>query len=481
MSSGDDSANWAGEIDVGAAYSSVAGEWTVPGVAASSTLEVASSWVGIGGDGITTLIQVGTDSVSDYGSTTYVAWYELLPATAITIPKPVSPGDAMAATIEETSTDRWYVSIEDVTKGWSATATFTYTAGPASSAEWITERPYTSRTRALATLADFGSVRFHDLRANGADVTTTALTAVEMANPTGQIVAYPAGVTTATTGSFTDYYGAPSTSTPSSPGLTTPPEAAPTVTGVTPSSGPTAGGTVVTVTGADLVSGATVRFGTKAATHVTVVSPTRITATSPAHSAGPADVTVTIPGGTSAPSPAAVFEYLAPKTTSVSLHEGPTAGGTVVTVTGADFVPGATVRFGTKAATHVTVVSPTRITATSPAHTAGPADVTVTIPGGTSAPSPAAVFEYLAPRVTSVSLHEGPTAGGTVVTVTGADFVSGATVRFGTKAATHVTVVSPTRITATSPAHTAGPVDVTVTIPGGTSTASPADVFRYLR
>ncbi len=475
----DESANWAGEIDLGSTYSSVAGRWTVPAVVPSSAVEVASNWVGIGGDGITQLIQVGTDSVSGDGSTTYVAWYELLPATAITIREPVSPGDEMSASIEETSANRWFISIEDVTKGWTATGTFSYTAGRASSAEWITERPYTETSRTLATLADFGSVRFDNLRANGAAVATAALTPVEMANPTGKIVAYPGKPTTTTTGNFTVYYGGPSTSTSSTPRVPTPPKTAPIVTGVSPSSGPTAGGTAVTVIGSNFVAGATVRFGTKAATHVTVTGATRITATSPPHTAGSTRVTVTTSGGTSVAS-AAEFSYLAPKVTSVTLHNGPTAGGTVVTVIGSNFVAGATVRFGTKAATHVTVTGATRITATSPPHTAGSVDVTVTIPGGTSVASPAALFEYLAPRVTSVSLHEGPTSGGTVVTITGSNFVRGATVRFGTRAATHVTVVSPTRIMATSPTHTAGSVDVTVTIAGGKSMATPADKFRYL-
>ncbi len=477
---GGESANWAGEIDVGGTYTSVVGKWTVPAVVPSSTPEVASSWVGIGGDGITELIQVGTDSVSIAGSTTYVAWFELLPATAVTIPEPVSPGDAMAATIEETSTDRWVVSIEDLTKGWTVTKAFSYTAGSASSAEWITERPYTARTRRLVTLADFGSVRFHDLRANGVVVPTTALAAVEMANPTGQVVAFPGKVTSTTTGSFTAYYGAPSTSTPSPPGVTPAPTAAPTVTSVLPSSGPTAGGTIVTIVGSNFAAGATVRFGSAAATDVAVVSASKIMATSPARTAGSVRVMVTTPNGTSLATSADLFEYLAPKVTSVSLHEGPTAGGTIVTIVGSNFAAGATVRFGTKPAARVTVVSATRITATSPAHGAGSVRVIVTIPGGTSIATSADLFEYLAPKVTSVSRHEGPTAGGTVVTITGADFVRGATVRFGTKPAAHVTVVSATRITATSPAHGAGSVRVTVTIPGGTSLATPADDFRYL-
>ena len=57
--------------------------------------------------------------------------------------------------------------------------------------------------------------------------------------------------------------------------------AAPTVTGLAPSTGPVAGGTTVTITGTGFTKTATVSFGTTAATKVTVTSPTTIVATSP--------------------------------------------------------------------------------------------------------------------------------------------------------------------------------------------------------
>jgi hypothetical protein len=75
---------------------------------------------------------------------------------------------------------------------------------------------------------------------------------------------------------------------------------------------------------------------------------------------------------------------------------------------------------------------------------------------------------YTVPTVTAASPATGPIAGGTSVTITGTGFVSGATVNFGTTPAAGVTVNSATSITATSPAGSAGVVDVTVTTPGGT-------------
>ena len=49
------------------------------------------------------------------------------------------------------------------------------------------------------------------------------------------------------------------------------------------------------------------------------------------------------------------------------------------------------------------------------------------------------------------------------MTITGTNFVAGATVTFGGTAATNVVVVSSTTITATTPAHAVGAVTVTVT------------------
>jgi uncharacterized repeat protein (TIGR01451 family) len=72
-----------------------------------------------------------------------------------------------------------------------------------------------------------------------------------------------------------------------------------------------------------------------------------------------------------------------------------------------------------------------------------------------------------APAVASILPGSGPTAGGTAVTIAGSDFQPGATVTLGGAAATGVAVTSPGAITATTSAHTAGPVDVVVTNPDG--------------
>ena len=157
----------------------------------------------------------------------------------------------------------------------------------------------------------------------------------------------------------------------------------------------------------------------------------------------------------------------------MSPNNGSVAGGTAVTITGTNFATGATVKFGSAAATNVVVVNSTTITATTPAGSAGAATVTVTNPGGQSG-SLTNGFTYIGqPTVSSVSPNNGPTAGGTAVTITGTNFAAGATVTFGSAAATNVVVVNSTTITATTPAGSAGAVTVTVTNSGGRAGAWP--------
>ena len=124
----------------------------------------------------------------------------------------------------------------------------------------------------------------------------------------------------------------------------------PTVTSLTPNTGPTSGGTSVVIAGTGFVSGATVKFGALSAASVTVNSPTSITAVSPATiTPGTVSVIVTTSGGDSTPAGAQgtaaddfTYTTVAPTITSLSPTTGTTAGGTSVTITGTGFGTGAT-------------------------------------------------------------------------------------------------------------------------------------------
>jgi len=82
-------------------------------------------------------------------------------------------------------------------------------------------------------------------------------------------------------------------------------------------------------------------------------------------------------------------------------------------------------------------------------------------------------------RVASIGPVNGPTAGGTTVTIRGYGFVAGATVTIGGVAATGVSVTSPTSLTAVTGAHATGLVDVTVNVPTAPYPATLAQSFFY--
>ena len=253
------------------------------------------------------------------------------------------------------------------------------------------------------------------------------------------------------------------------------------VSGISPSAGLAAGGTSVTIAGSGFTGATAVQFGSTAAQSFTVNSNSQIMAVSPAGS-GTVDVQVRVAGQWSVPTAADRFSFLGtPTVTAVSPASGPTSGGTAVTISGTNFdtaSSGTTIKFGANPATNVNCISPTNCTAASPTGS-GTVDVLATTPAGTSAATSADQFSYsAAPAVSSISPTSGPTAGGTTVTISGANFASGATVKFGTTAATGVGCGT-TSCTVTSPAGS-GSVDVTVTTASGTSATNPPDLFTYV-
>lgn len=72
---------------------------------------------------------------------------------------------------------------------------------------------------------------------------------------------------------------------------------APNITGVTPATGSTAGGTTVTLTGTEFGGTTAVTFGGTAVTSFTVLSDTSVRVVTPAHAAGAVNVVLTTPGG----------------------------------------------------------------------------------------------------------------------------------------------------------------------------------------
>jgi len=199
------STNWSGHVLSGSTFSGIEGNWTVPGVQASQYPGASGTWIGIDGGPISpnSIIQTGTAQNTVDGFTSYYAWYELYPQPAVEIGA-VAPGDLMEATIENTGPNVWELSIRDENSGLSFLQGLPY-SGPGDSAEWIEELP-TVVGGTQATLANFGSATFTDMRATASgDVYDTP---VDMIDESGNVIA-SAGPLSGSVGSgdtFTDSY-----------------------------------------------------------------------------------------------------------------------------------------------------------------------------------------------------------------------------------------------------------------------------------
>ncbi|HET6874934.1 MAG TPA: IPT/TIG domain-containing protein [Acidimicrobiales bacterium] len=244
---------------------------------------------------------------------------------------------------------------------------------------------YFGFARGSGTLSAGSTAGFNYARTAGAGMVAYNPSVGASVSPTASMS--PAG-TSATVGALVKVSG------------TVPPPPAPTVSGISPSSGPAAGGTSVTITGTNFTGATSVSFGSVAAASFTVTSSTSATATAPAGS-GTVDVHVTSAGGTSAANSADRYSYIAPPpaaptVTSISPSSGSSVGGTPVTISGTGFTGATAVTFGGTNATAFTVNSDTAITATAPSGS-GAVDVRVVNSGGTSATSAADQFTYVTP------------------------------------------------------------------------------------
>ena len=272
--------------------------------------------------------------------------------------------------------------------------------------------------------------------------------------------------------------------------ISLPPPGAPTLTSVTPNEGIQGTTVAVTLTGTNFVVGATtvtVSGGGVTVNNVVVGSRTSLTANfvlDPAAAAGPRSVTVTTAAGTSGAQTFTIDLPPAPGTptlTSVSPNQGLRGTTVAVTLTGTNFVVGATtVTVGWRHDGHQRRRrQQTSLTANfvlDPAAVAGPRIVTVTTAGGTSVPQ-GFTITLPPPTLTSVAPNQGIRGETVAVTLTGTNFVVGATtvaVAGGGVTVTNVVVGSSTSLTASfvlDPTAAAGPRTVTVTTAGGTSGA----------
>lgn len=264
----------------------------------------------------------------------------------------------------------------------------------------------------------------------------------------------------------------------------------PQVSAIDPAQGPEAGGTWVRVSGAAFEPGASVYFGQQPAAQVVAFDATTLYAVTPARSPSRADVRVRNPDGQEG-ALAEAFTFVAavnlapaPVVSAVSLLRGPEAGGTRVVLEGANFHAEARVMFGLAEA-EVEARSATSLRVLSPPGT-GEVTLAALNPDGQQARFPTP-FTYLAPatlpaeplRVSGVSPASGPTAGGTLVELSGTGFSAPLEVWFGDARATEVSVPSATQALARTPAQPASNATLAV-VDGLGRSAFQVGAFRYL-
>ncbi len=258
----------------------------------------------------------------------------------------------------------------------------------------------------------------------------------------------------------------------------------PTLTSISPSTGSQGSSVPVTLTGTAFSVPLTVNASGSGITmsNVSVVSSTQATATfniATTAPVGPQNISVTTTGRTSGIVSFDVTATVsAPTLTSVTPNSGVQGTAVNVTLTGTNFIAGATVGATGSGITvsNVTVASSTQITATltlAANATLGPSSISVTTSAGVSNTVPFTVNAPV-PTLTSVTPNSGTQGTAVNVTLAGSGFIAGATVGVTGSGITvsNVTVVSGTQITATlniAANATTGAHNISITTTGGTS------------
>ncbi len=247
----------------------------------------------------------------------------------------------------------------------------------------------------------------------------------------------------------------------------------PTLVSITPSTGSTAGGTQVTLTGSGFVTGTTAAIDGRSLTQVQLKDRSTLVGIVPTGTVGVKSVRVTNPSGSAYLTDAFTYEPQPLRLSHVEPALGPIAGGTRVTFKGAGFVTGLQLQVGGQAVTSLQLVDEFTVTAVVPAHAEGPVDVVVS--NGKQTVWLAGGYEYVVPRaepprITHIDPLFAPRVGGKQVTIRGMNFTADTTVTIGGAALKFLKVVDMTTLTGQVPSGVIGHQDVVVRNAQGTTT-----------
>jgi Peptidase A4 family len=162
------STNWSGYSAINGHYTSVSANWTQPTASCTSQTTYSSFWVGLDGDGSSTVEQTGTSADCSGGSPRYYAWYEMYPKFPVNLSLAIRPGDSMTGSVTTNGSGRFTLTIHDNTTGGNFVTTQTLKRARLASAEAIAEAP--SSSGGVLPLTNFGTANFSAVTVNGAAI-----------------------------------------------------------------------------------------------------------------------------------------------------------------------------------------------------------------------------------------------------------------------------------------------------------------------
>lgn len=182
------SSNWSGYAAYGSAgkFSSVTATWVQPTVSCGSQNTYSSYWAGLDGYNSSTVEQLGTEADCSGGSPTFYAWYEMYPHRGYYINTVnVKAGDSYTASVAYRGSGNFVLTLTDNNTHASFSTTQKLGSAKLSSAEAIVEAPYSG---GVLPLADFGTVNFSGVNANGSPLGGfSPLDPITMNNPYGMV------------------------------------------------------------------------------------------------------------------------------------------------------------------------------------------------------------------------------------------------------------------------------------------------------
>jgi hypothetical protein len=159
------SSNWSGYSAINGRYTSVSANWTQPTASCTSATTYSSFWVGLDGDGSSTVEQTGTSADCSGGAAKYYAWYEMYPKFPVNLSLTIRPGNAISASVTTDGAGHFTLTIKNNSTGQSFTTTQHLNRARLASAEAIAEAP--SSSGGVLPLTNFGTVSFSSVTVDG--------------------------------------------------------------------------------------------------------------------------------------------------------------------------------------------------------------------------------------------------------------------------------------------------------------------------